>query len=67
MPYTKSRKKVRKSVVRIGKKMLGGILKVEKKVRRSVVRIEEKPYLGACDCLETEKPVYFSVVFVMQS
>ena len=87
-PYTKSRKKVRKGVVRKEKKMLGRILKV----RKSVVRIEKnstlryeilyhevwkcgfthsewykKPYLGACDCLETEKPVSFSVVFGMQS
>ena len=43
--------------------MLGRILKVEKKVRRSVVRT----LLGAYDCLETEKPVLFSVVFGMQS
>ena len=34
----KVEKKVRKGVVRIGKKMIGRILKVEKKVRRSVVR-----------------------------
>ena len=47
--------------------MLGRILKVEKKVRRRDVRIEKKPYLDACDCLETEKPVSFSVVFGMQS
>ena len=44
--------------------MLGRILKVEKKVKRSVVK---EPYLSACECLETKKPVSFSVVFGMQS
>ena len=28
---------------------------------------KKKPYLGACACSETEKPVSFSVVFGMQS
>ena len=47
--------------------MLGRILKVGKKVRKSVVKIEKKPDLGACDCLEKENTVSFSVVYGMQS
>ena len=48
--------------------MLGRIVKVEKKVRKSVIKIEKKqPYLGACDCLQKEKTVSFSVVCELQS
>ena len=48
--------------------MLGHVVIVEKKMRKYVVKIEKKePYLGACDCLEKEKNVFFSGVCGMQS